>query len=175
MQTIMAGLAAGALFAAPLAAAAITDLRSLRIPNWVSLGLIAGFFAYAWIAGGAVDLRAHFILAAVAFAAMFCLYVLGWFGGGDVKLITAIILWAGPQHAARFVLGVALAGCGVAILLVLTGRMLKTHPKTGDYLPRQVKQWARRGVFPYSIPIVIAAITILPAIVDLAISGAPAR
>ncbi|MFZ1108872.1 MAG: prepilin peptidase [Rhodomicrobium sp.] len=175
MQTNIAGFAAGALFAAPLAAAAISDLRSLRIPNWVSLGLIAGFFAYAWIVGGAVDPRAHFILAAVAFAAMFCLYVLGWFGGGDVKLMTAVVLWAGPPHAARFVLAVALAGGAIAILLVLTERLLKARPKTGDYLPRQVKQWARRGVFPYSIPIVIAAISILPGIVGLAVSGAPAR
>jgi prepilin peptidase CpaA len=165
MQTNMAELAAGALFGVPLIAALVSDLRSLRIPNWVSLALIAGFLIHAWLLGGAVDLRGNLIAAGIAFAVTFCLYIFGWFGAGDVKLLTAVTLWAGSPHAARLVLIVALAGGAIALLVMLTRWTLRIHPKAQRYLPRQVKQWARHGVFPYSIPIVIAAISLLPVIV----------
>jgi prepilin peptidase CpaA len=167
MQTNIAGLAAGALFAIPLIAALVSDLRSLRIPNWVSLALIAGFFAYAWLLGGGVDVRANLIAAGVAFAATFCLYIFGWFGAGDVKLLTTVTLWAGPQHSARLILIVALAGGAIAILIISTRWAMKVHPIIAIHLPRQVKRWARHGVFPYSIPIVIGAISLLPAIIRL--------
>jgi prepilin peptidase CpaA len=165
MNTVMAELAAGALFAVPLLAALVSDMRSLRIPNWVSLALIAGFFVNAWLLGGGTDVKANLIAAAIAFAAAFCVYLLGWFGAGDVKLLSAVMLWAGPQHALQLVLIVALAGGAIAMLVVLTRWVLKVQPKSAGYLPRQVKRWARHGVFPYSIPIVIAAISLLPAIV----------
>jgi prepilin peptidase CpaA len=171
----IAGLAAGALFVALLLAALLSDLRGLHIPNWVSLGLIAGFFGYVALARAPLDFGGHVAVAGIAFLAVFCLYVFGWFGGGDVKLLSAIMLWAGPQHGARFIAGVALAGGAVAILLVATGRILKAYPKTARYLPRRVGQWARLGVFPYSIPIVIGATTLLPAIFDLAGAAAPAK
>ncbi len=173
MQTNMAGLLAGALFVALLAVAVVSDLRGLLIPNWVSLGLLAGFLGYAALAPEGADLRGHAIVAAIAFAALFCLYVFGWFGGGDVKLLSAIMLWAGPQHGAQVIVGVALAGGAIAILLLLTGRILKAYPKAIVYFPRRVGQWARLGVFPYSIPIVIGAISLLPVIVGFAGAGRP--
>jgi prepilin peptidase CpaA len=170
----MGGLAAGALFAALLLAALLSDLRGFHIPNWVSLGLIAGFFGYALLTRAPVDVSAHLIAAGVVFAAVFCLYVLGWFGGGDVKLLSAIMLWAGPQHGARFIAGVALAGGAVAILLLVTGKMLKTYPQTARYIPHRMGQWARLGAFPYSIPIVIGAISLLPGVFGWA-AAVPAR
>jgi prepilin peptidase CpaA len=114
--------------------------------------------------GGAGDIWGNLIAAGVAFAVTFCLYLPGWFGAGDVKLLTAVMLWAGPQHAAQLVVIVALAGGAIAMFVLLARWMLNAHPQTADYLPRQVKRWARHGVFPYSIPIVIAAISLLPAI-----------
>jgi prepilin peptidase CpaA len=170
----IAGLAAGGLFVALLLAALLSDLRGLHIPNWVSLGLVAVFFGHVALARAPLDLGGHVIVAGVAFLAVFCLYVLGWFGGGDVKLLSAIMLWAGPQHGARFIAGVALSGGGVAVFLIVTGRILKVYPRTARYLPRRVGQWARLGVFPYTIPIVIGATSLLPMVFSWA-AAAPAK
>lgn len=114
-----------AVLALLLVAAAWQDLRSMRIADGLSLGIVASFIAWALagVAAGSYSFGSLglalacavgvFLLGALAFAA-------GGLGGGDVKLAAATSLFAGPGLLLDFALIVAVAG-GVLGLAILAG------------------------------------------------------
>ena len=88
-----------------LAAAAVTDVSSRRIPNQISVALagialvrigIALAAGAGWLAAG-LDL----VAAVAVFALGACAFRLGILGGGDVKLIAAGVLWFGLAGSPR--------------------------------------------------------------------------
>ena len=71
-------------------AAAVSDLQSRTIPNWLVLsGIVLGFgingYLFGW--GGLLRSAMGFALAAVVYLPMFALRAMG---GGDVKLMAAV-------------------------------------------------------------------------------------
>ena len=98
--------------------AAWTDLRTRRIPNWLTGGvaalypihLIVGPALSGWL--GAVGAAFAVLLVGLA------LFARGAIGGGDVKLIAGVTLWAGVDHLALFALVTSLAGGGLALLSI---------------------------------------------------------
>jgi len=142
--------------------AAISDARSFRIPNAVSLALTGLFFLRLLVSAPAAGAVAHLVTAAVAFAIFFTLYLLGWFGAGDTKLITAILLWTGPAAGLQFIVALALAGGVFALALLVLAKTLKAYAGLGSHLPARLRRWAEHGVCPYGLPIAAAALLILP-------------
>ncbi|MDG2388719.1 MAG: A24 family peptidase [Planctomycetaceae bacterium] len=75
--------------------ATVSDLKSQRIPNWLTLcGLVAGI---AWQVGfhGVAGLGHAAAGFAIGFGTFFVLWMTGGSGGGDVKLMEAIGVWLG--------------------------------------------------------------------------------
>ncbi len=106
-----------AILALLLVWAAIVDLRTRTIPNWLNLviALMAPF--YWWSTGiafypDAVERLCGAYLIFVLFFSMFCL---GGMGGGDVKLGTAIAMWFAPLATLFFFVVTSLAGGVVTI------------------------------------------------------------
>lgn len=100
--------------------AAVWDVRSLTIPNAVPALIAALFLPYAIAADlGWPQALIAAGLALCVFAAGFGLFAAGLTGGGDVKLLAAVSLWAGPGDLATLLLATALAGAGLALLLVV--------------------------------------------------------
>lgn len=89
-------------------AAALTDLRSYRIPNTLSIAVAAGFPIFV-LAGGA-DFRSGLFAGALVFAVGVFLYSRGWMGGGDVKLLAALSLWAGTELVLPMIIIITLTG-----------------------------------------------------------------
>lgn len=83
---------------------ALEDLSRFRIRNAAVLGLMVGFVVHSVAADRASLLIPHAIFAGVGFAALFAAYSLGAIGGGDAKLLTAGLLWVGPEGAVVFAL-----------------------------------------------------------------------
>ena len=84
------------VFPALMAFAAVSDLLTMTIPNRVSLLLIAGFLAMAWLIG--MDWQTiglHFAAGALVLVITFTMFALGWIGGGDAKLAAATGMWCG--------------------------------------------------------------------------------
>jgi prepilin peptidase CpaA len=98
--------------------AAVTDVRSRRIPNWLTLsGVIAGFLLNMAL-GGTSGLKlaaTGFGLALLIHVPLFALRVTG---GGDVKLMAAAGAILGPRHFLELFILAALAG-GVHALTVI--------------------------------------------------------
>jgi prepilin peptidase CpaA len=120
----VASAAAFIIWIGVIAAAALSDIRTMTIPNRLSLLLLGAFAPLYVAAGGTMDgLAAHAATGAIVFAICLGLFVAGWFGGGDAKLLPAMALWVGPAGLAHLVLGAALAGGVVALVLPLLRRL----------------------------------------------------
>jgi prepilin peptidase CpaA len=100
-------------------AAVIADLRSRRIPNWLSVsGVAAGILCGACNAGarGAAMAVAG---AGAGFAAFLLFHLLGGLGGGDVKLMAAFGAFLGPSDVLTAAVIGALAGALLAMIVLL--------------------------------------------------------
>jgi prepilin peptidase CpaA len=103
-----------------LATAVYTDLRTRRIPNWLTGAIAAGGFGLAFGGGTVTTLQALLGLM-VGLLLMLPGHVIGATGAGDVKLMAAIGAVVGPDLALRAFLYSAVAG-GVFAIAVATRR-----------------------------------------------------
>lgn len=146
------------LFPALVLTAAFSDAISFTIPNWISLALLA-LFPVAGLAVG-LPLPTLGLHLAIGFAALLVgmiMFSLRWMGGGDAKLIAAAALWLGWPALLNFILATALAGGGLAILLLaLRSAPLRPMIALG---PRWVSRLAEQeqGI-PYGLAIAIGAL-----------------
>src|SRR5688572_11747864 len=107
--------------------AAITDVKGLRIANWVSSALVGLFALYVGV--GYLDLGTkqlavlwHVGVALVVLAIGFGIFAFGAMGAGDIKLMSAVALWAGPGLAIPFLVFTSIAG-GAMGLIIVTGML----------------------------------------------------
>ncbi|MFS0802310.1 prepilin peptidase, partial [Brevundimonas phoenicis] len=73
--------------------AALYDLTTMKIPNWISIALVVGFFPTALALG--FPLSVVGVSAGMAVAGLFIgagMFALNWIGGGDAKLLAAATL-----------------------------------------------------------------------------------
>src|SRR5216683_3442577 len=98
----------------PLAAvllAALTDLKSFKIHNIVSIPLLFSGMAYHAMAHGWEAFAASLLGALFGFFVLMPLYIAGGMGAGDVKLLAAVGAWLGlPQTFYVFVASSLAAG-----------------------------------------------------------------
>lgn len=140
--------------------AALIDIETLTIPNWLN-GWLAFLFIPAAIlaAPGWEVVGWHLLVGAIAFVASVALFFLGVYGGGDAKFVPGVLLWVGPAGAAPFLVATALAG-GVltVVILIMRGIMPKGYaPGFG------VATFEDRKGVPYGVAIATGAFFAAPA------------
>jgi prepilin peptidase CpaA len=151
------------VFAVMLCYACVTDIRRLRIPDAVPLTVVALFFLNYWLRGAPDALAPHLWVGGTAFLLFLGLYLLGGFGAGDVKLIGALMLWAGARDGLDFLTVMAFTGGIIAVLLMALRKAMTVWPAVKAYIPsRRLKAWARRRIFPYGVPICVAGLICIP-------------
>jgi prepilin peptidase CpaA len=113
---------AATVFCGLLGLAAVSDLRSYRIPNALCAALAVSALVFAapdgldaWLSRGASVLTVG--------VAVLALYLLRGMGGGDVKLLAATACWISFATLPVFVLVLGLAG-GVQALVRMGRRRL---------------------------------------------------
>lgn len=144
----------------------VKDLVSYRIPNWISLTLVAGFVlaAIAGLAGGAPPsaLGLNLAVGAAGLVAGVIMFALGWIGGGDAKLFAAAALWIGWPGAVSYLAVTGIAGGGLALaLLSLRAPALRPLVLAG---PAWFTRLGEPGEsVPYGVAIAIGALAAFPA------------
>ncbi|MFN0218529.1 MAG: prepilin peptidase [Hyphomicrobium sp.] len=148
------------IFPVAMAFAAANDLFTMRIPNKISLALIAAFLVCAaYVRIPFETFGAHVGIGAAVLAVTFTLFSFNLFGGGDAKLMAAGALWMGPDHILPFVFNVTLLG-GALSLLILAYRKL---PVEAMGLPDWAMRLHVRGSgIPYGIAIAAAGLLVYP-------------
>lgn len=124
--------------------AALTDLRSRRIPNWLTVStLLLGFALNALITYPA-PMEGVWVAAkgfAFAFGLNLIMYALRMTGAGDVKLMAAIGALVGSSDFLGIFLLNALIGGILGILLVaVKGRAQQTFWNVG-YMVSELMKW----------------------------------
>ena len=145
--------------------AMVSDVRHLKIPNWVAGSLIVLFFLHIPFSKFSTPVLHHFLVALSVFAVGLLLFALRWFAGGDVKLMTAVALWAGPSQILSLVALTAMLG---AVLAVGVLAATKWSDKGFFYLVSVhldglIPRWARHGLCPYGLAIGSASLMTIPA------------
>jgi len=153
--------------------AALTDLRTRRVPNvLVAAGAAAGLAANVW-SSGAAGVSRSIAGAAVGFAVFLPFYLLRGMGAGDVKLMGALGACLGALAILQTALVAAFAGAALAVAVAArSGLLARTLANTG----RLLGSWMRRGPrvsmemsldnpkalkIPYALPIAAGALFIV--------------
>ena len=108
------------LFLASLILAAVSDVLTMKIPNRISVGIVALYILAGFVAPLPwVQVGWAFGAALIVFIGCFALFAANVMGGGDAKLLTAAALWYGfDPSLISFLASVALMG-GFVTLVVL--------------------------------------------------------
>ena len=153
----------GAL-AIALLVAAFTDIRRRQIDNWLNGSIAAAAPLYWWASGLALwpDVALQVGVAFLTLAVLAVLFALRAMGGGDVKLLTALALWIQPLWFVRLLIGMALIGGLLTIVLGAWHVMRRRRDKLA---------------IPYGVAISTAALWVLalqfvPAFAGTAVIGA---
>lgn len=160
-----------AIFPALTIVAALKDVTSYTIPNWISAALVAAFVPVALLCG--VSLQDGAVALGVGLAALLAgmaMFALGWIGGGDAKLLAASALWIGFPAVAPFILITALCGGALAVgLLALRSIWLRPLAAQG---PAWIGRLATPGAAaPYGVAICLGALATFPQGVVAAAAG----
>lgn len=159
-----------------LLTAAVTDLRTRRIPNWLN-GLVAvtGFVqCLSWeqsLAPGWLSLAGF----GVGILLNLPLWLLGLRGGGDLKLFAGVGAWLGPVNVVAVFIVATIMAMVVAVLQALLQRRLRQVAVSaatstvglmhGGSVPDEdsssaEQDYARRHV-PYAVPVLVSVLAML--------------
>jgi len=143
----------------------VHDLVTYRIPNWISLALMAVFVVTAGVAlAGGTPLSTiglHVAVGTVALVIGFAMFTFGWIGGGDAKLFASAALWIGWPAAGTYAASTAIAGGALSIFILA----LRSAPARA-YLPTGPAWFARlsepKAGIPYGVAIAFGALMAFP-------------
>jgi len=142
--------------------AGLSDLLTMKIPNWISGLLVLGFFPAALIVGlPPLAAAAHVGVALLALVAGAGMFALRWLGGGDAKLMAATCLWLGFQGSGMFLLWTGVVG-GLFCVALMLARALSSPYLAGA--PGWIVQLMQpKGDIPYGVAIAAGALMAYPA------------
>lgn len=107
-----------------LVVAAATDARGRRIPNWLTLLLLAGGIARSFMPGAPIGPLASLAGVLVSAVIPFGQFALGAVGAGDVKLMAGVGAWLGPWAGlAVFVIQAVIGGLAAIAQAVAERRL----------------------------------------------------
>jgi prepilin peptidase CpaA len=109
------------LFVLPalLVAAAVWDIASFTIPNFLQLGLLAAFALLMIVHPLAVgDFGMHLLAGFIGLVAGFALFSFGYIGGGDAKLFACMALWFGMNDLLSYTLIASIFGGALTLGLL---------------------------------------------------------
>jgi prepilin peptidase CpaA len=104
--------------------AAVIDMTSRRIPNWLSVPLLFAGIVQSFFPGHLVTPGYAMLGVLAGFGLTFGLFAIDAMGGGDVKFLSAVGAWVGPETVLLIFLVEAVVGMVIVLIqATATGRM----------------------------------------------------
>jgi len=159
--------------------AAIQDVRTRKIRNWLTLCLAWGGIVSSFAGGGAGVTPLQSALGLLAgFSLPFVLFAMGALGGGDVKLFAGVGAWLGPLAVVQVFVVAALVGLAIVLSQSIAQRRLQTLMRNSTVLV--LSFWHAQGdggiaaasetgkgmrsvdrPLPYAVPILAATLLVV--------------
>jgi prepilin peptidase CpaA len=155
------------------AGACITDLRTRRIPNYLTLGGALAAMFYAVAVHGLSGLGLSLAGWGAGLIVFLPVFLLGGLGAGDVKLVACLGAWLGPTLALWTALYGAVAGGIMALIVALATGYLRTAVDNVYQLamhfrivgikphPELTLERGRGPRLPYAVPIAAGMVAAL--------------
>ena len=149
------------LFPAMVIVAALRDVTTFTIPNWISFAGIAAFFPAALMVHMPLGaLEGSVIVGVAALAVGMVMFSLGWIGGGDAKLFAACAFWLGWPAIMPFMIWTSVAGGVLAVSLLFSRKVAAGYAGVGPaWFGRLMQQG---GDVPYGLAIAVGALIAFP-------------
>lgn len=123
------------LVSAVIIVGAVTDLRTRKIPNWLTLSAVPVGLVVAFVVGGGRGLAFSFGAMLLALLIYFPLYALRAMGAGDAKLMAAVATFIGPiMWIHLFIAASVLGGIVAVVFTAAKGEFRNTLGKSVEIL-----------------------------------------
>jgi len=149
------------------------DLRSRRIPNYLTLGTAVAGLAYNFMSLGLSGLADGFLGMLLGFAFLILPYLWGGMGAGDVKALAALGAWLGPKLTLFLFCYMGIAGGIIAVGYLVWQGILWQKIKEGwvfllnlilcrpDGPPRPPSQAQLTEGIPYGVAIAVGMLVLV--------------
>jgi len=156
-----------------LAWAAAIDLRTRRIPNWLTGALMASGLIQSGMGYWSLSLTQSWAGLGVGFGINFILFAINARGAGDVKLFAGVGAWVGPARVLEIFAASALVGLVIVLWQAVRERRMQTlvrnsavimlNAASGDLSSPEepASPEASKQRLPYAIPTLVATILVL--------------
>jgi len=122
------------------------DLRTRRIPNWLTFGAAAGAIVFQIAVEGTSGF-AHGVGGwATGLALLIVPYALGGMGAGDVKLVGALGAWLGPVDTFWVAMYTGMAGAIMALIVAAWHGYLR---RAWSNVWLLLSHWRLNGIRPF--------------------------
>ena len=147
--------------------ATVTDLRTRRVPNWLTFGSAAAGLAMAVMQVSSVGVAGALEGLLVGLLLMLPGHVIGKTGAGDVKLLAAVGTLLGPKSIVMAFLYSAIAGGGLAVLVAISRHRFRetlagtaTLVWTGGANAADIERPSNNNRFAYAPALAIGAVVV---------------
>ncbi len=158
--------------------AAISDLRTRKLPNWLTVPALVAALLMHTVINGLAGLGFSLFGFVTGFGILLVLWLTGGSGGGDVKLMGALGAWLGAGLTLRvFLVSTALAAIAAAAML-LAGTLSRgfgfvqrrylaggsaARPNARRPKDRELRRLRRqrRRLMPYAVPVALGTWLVL--------------
>jgi prepilin peptidase CpaA len=156
-----------------LGLACLSDLRTRRIPNVLTMSAAAGAVLFHLATNGWSAASWSLVGLSLGGLLFFPMFALRGMGAGDVKLLAAIGAWVGPGQVAIIALATSIAGGVIALVVALAYGYLRRALKNiylvlmhwrivgVEPLPALTLEQARGPRLAYAFPIAIGTVVTL--------------
>ena len=117
-----------AVLAAMLIVAAMGDLRTRTIPNWLNAAIALTAIPFWFFSGLSFwpGIASQVAVAMIVFVIFAVAFRFGAMGGGDVKMIAAIALWLPMEAVLKLLVIMSLAGGVLTVAMLLRHKLSKS-------------------------------------------------
>ena len=147
-------------FTSILLIACLFDLKSFRIPNALSLAVMALFTVKAAAVPEIVVWPGHLLAGSLMLGLCFLFFALGVIGGGDAKLMGVVALWFGLGALPSLITATAMGGGVLAVMLLAARHVANRRPVMASSSNRAdgPRLLDHQAPIPYALPITFASL-----------------
>lgn len=163
-----------------VAVAAVSDLRTRRLPNWLTVPAFAAGLVAHTVMNGFSGLGFALLGFCTGFGILLVLWLIGGGGGGDVKLMGALGAWLGSSLTVAVFFTSTLLTVGATAVILMAGmigrgygyvhrrymrpadpRRSGKHKQPVDIEEARVAARTKRRLMPYAVPVAFGTWAVL--------------